>query len=802
MSTISLSQKKRIDMNHSRAGLHKDKENIEFKGKIYTELKNNATSPLESTGKQQVSFKGGIIDGVKTLIKGEEVLIGKEQFEYLTNTYYKDEPEIVAFWKKQLYKDGEFVPVKVKNLSLAERFQNLGKEAANSWNDILKGINLGSEKAGKTDKQVAEEGIGNLYRSVKHAKKDAKAKVNGPFSRLFGRYKDERKILEQRKQFLKEIGKCTTEADFNKVLDTGFTKGILTGTKDGIRNGARKYIGKDAKSLKRLIKRNFADKYKNTVVTKKVKDILNANYISQILKSPGGNYGSNTFQATNRIASGLISATFVAKDFYNYSMYLKNDPGAAKKESRSKFKQELWSRVGLTAALTYITTSMFRDKCDASLRTSLAMGLGVTAFSEVAGRLIAGRSVLPILRLKKKSKNKPAENDNQAKNKQKVAFAGGMDFLKKLVEKNEMTKKLDLLKAISPKKGEFVEKVLKKENSGSLKGINDKLFFGKNGKHKRVKKVVESIFLPVVWIVKTSASLAASLARFVTGNKELFIDKTKASVKDIKIADKYLEILNKSVKNKAPKLDLAKATPEQINQHKAAIEEEFGKLLSSKANSPVAYDPVALGTCNKVFGSALAAGFYALDTYNLGMKNSDGDYGTALGQARGRIAQDVTRVGVSSWFVAASNNFFSWLNNHSILGAAALTVGNVSAYEAATRLSVGMPLGKHTQKELIEIDEKQKNQKGLVGSFRRTMSRLTGKKSLSEKVKKGEQPQMPLYASNIKAQPIDKINITNTSEAAKMFYKHFKEMSADATKVDDNLVPSRFKDVLGQNYSY
>ncbi len=811
MSTLkNLSQNKRFNMKNNRARLNKDKENIKFKGSINSELKkNNAINSLGSTGKNQVGFKGGIGDSLKKFFNGEEVTLNEEQFKYLTDTFYQDEPAIVKFWESQVYKtvNGKkiFAPVKVKSLSLGERVNNLGREVKDSWKDI---INIfGNKKADKPDKELAEDGIGNLYKSIKYAKRSAKAEINGPLSGLLGNYKAEKKVLQKRKQFLEKISKCT-EHNIGNIIDNAFKDKILEGSQKAIVKSAKTYIkNKNTKDLKRLIKRNFATEYKNTIVTKKVKKILRSNYISKLIKSPP-KYGSNTFSAINRVVSGSVSSIFVAGDFFNYSMYLKNDPEAAKKESRSKFKQELCSRVGLTAILTYITASIFRDKCDASLKTSVGLGLGVAAFSEIVGRALTGR-----LFFHKRSKNKAVDHKNDdnsisnKQNKQKIAFAGRVDFMKQKVSKNEIFSKLALLKEIAHEnKSKTVEKVLRKENSGSLTGVNGSLYFGDNKSASIAKNIIKSVFFPINWALKK----IKSLARLITQNEKLFINENVASPKEIEEAKKYLDILSKSVKEKAPKIDPNNIKYEDLRNFiyktdgsltkefkklKDPITEEFGKQLSKKANSPVAYDPVALGSLNKVLGSALAALFYAFDAFKLGLENSDGDYGTALKQARGRIVQDSTRVGVSSWFVAGSNNMFSWINNHSIMGAAALTGSNVAAYEAATRLSVGMPIAKHSQKELIEIDEKHKNQKGLLGSYYKVMSRLTGKKPLSAKIKKGEQSQTPLYPSTINAQPLG-VNTSITGPAGRVFYRHFKEMSAETAKIDDKLVPERLKQAI------
>ncbi len=796
MSTISLSQNKRIDMPYRRTGLHKNKENVEFKSRINSELKKNTVSPLESTSNSQVSFKGvnfrRIGKGVKGFIKGIDKEINPEYYKYIRDKFYLKEKQnhIVAFWDKHLYNSDSFNNIKIKRDPLSERFLNIfKKDLGEFFEDVIRlKRKPADQKSGKED---AEKQFKAAYSGIKHLM----ASLKRPKA-----HKELLKRLKTQEWTSKSIG---------ELVEDCIKKNLISPDKEAeLRKLAPEYVQNGGKQKTKSLKYLFLRCFKDSTAEEKALKTLTKNQRSQLLKDPI-NFNSSTFATVNRIVSGLVSAIFVSRDFFNYSMFLKNDPEAAKKESRSKFKQELYSRVGLTAFFNYMTMSLLKEQCNASLKTSVLVGVGTTALAEVLGRKLAGRKVLPTIRFKNKKKNKDVgtsttDNNNTSSKKAKnVAFAGkvNLKMIKDKLPKDLVDAKLDLLANIAEgAKDSINKKYFLKEGEHYYLGLNGKASVG--------KKIVDSVFFPVKWGLNLGKE-AVNVFAPNTFNTEKYKDIARAKVllglvddaiksSNVKIDGIEAEKIHKLFESGNEK-ELAKKIrnllkPENKDALKL-VQEEYGRLHGNKINSDKSFDASKLGSYNKVLGSALAAGFYALDVWNLSMKDSNGDYNASFQKVRERVVQDSTRVGISSWFVAASNSLFSKWNNGSIFGAATLTAGNVSAYESATRLSVGMPLRKHNQKELIEIDEKHRKQKGPLGTYYKVMSRLTGKKPLSAKIKNNEPPQMPLYASNLNNQ----VDTSNTSLAAKEFYKHFKSMSADTTKVDDKLVPTRFKRAINQN---
>ena len=67
---------------------------------------------------------------------------------------------------------------------------------------------------------------------------------------------------------------------------------------------------------------------------------------------------------------------------------------------------------------------------------------------------------------------------------------------------------------------------------------------------------------------------------------------------------------------------------------------------------------------------------------------------------------------------------------------AAVVAPNTITTEVVTRASIGMPIKRKTYDEIIALEEKNENRKGLAGKYFKFMRLLTGKKPLSERMPK------------------------------------------------------------------
>lgn len=135
----------------------------------------------------------------------------------------------------------------------------------------------------------------------------------------------------------------------------------------------------------------------------------------------------------------------------------------------------------------------------------------------------------------------------------------------------------------------------------------------------------------------------------------------------------------------------------------------------------------------KVAVSTVTSGFLVLDNYNMVMIDSEGKDKDIAGQkAKERTIQRIVRIAYGASLIKLFNGLFKSQYNASLLGAEAVTTGNVLLTETLERTSVGLPLHEATREEIIGKDNEALNATGLRGLYFRFMSKLTGKKALSE----------------------------------------------------------------------
>lgn len=132
--------------------------------------------------------------------------------------------------------------------------------------------------------------------------------------------------------------------------------------------------------------------------------------------------------------------------------------------------------------------------------------------------------------------------------------------------------------------------------------------------------------------------------------------------------------------------------------------------------------------------SAVTSVFLVIDNYNMVMIDSNGkDKKLAEQKAKERTIQRIVRVAYGTALIKLFNGIFKSQYNASLLGAQAVNTANTLVTESLERTSVGLPLHEATREEIIEKDNEALNATGPKGAYFRFMSKLTGKKPLSEK---------------------------------------------------------------------
>ena len=136
----------------------------------------------------------------------------------------------------------------------------------------------------------------------------------------------------------------------------------------------------------------------------------------------------------------------------------------------------------------------------------------------------------------------------------------------------------------------------------------------------------------------------------------------------------------------------------------------------------------------KIAVSTVTSGFLILDNYNMVMVDSEGkDKKLAEQKAKERTLQRIVRIAYGAALIKFFNGIFKSQMDASLLGTQAVNTAYTFATETLERTSVGLPLHEATRDEIIEKDNETLNATGLKGVYFRFMSKLTGKKAISEK---------------------------------------------------------------------
>ena len=135
-----------------------------------------------------------------------------------------------------------------------------------------------------------------------------------------------------------------------------------------------------------------------------------------------GNYDTKHERALNRLVSGLPPAIFLANDAYNLSRMMDDDPKAAEKERKTRFKQET-SRILTSGYLTLITMGAFQKFINKS-KFGIVLTTGITVLvTEMFSRLSNGKHITRLTPEQARKINekehapeaqiKPADNNGQ-----------------------------------------------------------------------------------------------------------------------------------------------------------------------------------------------------------------------------------------------------------------------------------------------------------------------------------------------------------------------------------------------------
>ena len=115
---------------------------------------------------------------------------------------------------------------------------------------------------------------------------------------------------------------------------------------------------------------------------------------NKIVDPTKGKYSSTSLMIGNRFISGVVYAYFLGNDAYNTTMRYSNNKSEANVQRKSRIAQE-FSRIGLNMYIQNLLFGTLESSVNKSLPMALIVSGSTTAFSEILGRKLVGKPIVP-----------------------------------------------------------------------------------------------------------------------------------------------------------------------------------------------------------------------------------------------------------------------------------------------------------------------------------------------------------------------------------------------------------------------
>lgn len=248
-------------------------------------------------------------------------------------------------------------------------------------------------------------------------------------------------------------------------------------------------------------------------------------------------------------------------------------------------------------------------------------------------------------------------------------------------------------------------------------------------------------YKPWVVFLKTPFSFAWDVVKFpykiVNQAVEIFTKKAPKSQKSMDALN--MEAVSKSfdkISREAKKVrDAIASTSDEVQKQKYI--KKFQNFITETTLKAFNVDNISnvsnseLSNLAKTVTAAATIWFLMTDNYNMVMLKSNGnDIEGAETKFKERFVQEGSRLFYQTLLIDLFNNTFRKQYNGSLFGMSWITLTNTTMGEFFTRSSVGVPIGEHTRKELLDHEEKMNNAEGFKKRYNDFMIRLTGKRSI------------------------------------------------------------------------
>ncbi len=586
--------------------------------------------------------------------------------------------------------------------------------------------------------------------------------------------------LKSSSNIVKKLFKTNKDNIFDNIYNTKFLKNIRKKARAEEKYNALKGM---VEQVSKVMNKTDAD---DTIFK-----------ISQKFFDPkAGKYNTVHERSLNRLVSGGVSTYFLANDAYNLASLVTNDPNESTKEGKIRRNQEL-VRIGTTAYLQLITLGALTQIVNATSWASPLIIATTVLLSETLSRTLAGKPVFFVNKEQAQKYNQIEEKKSGKKfvftnttSNSKDKTQNKKEEEKGLFTLNTLFKYVCLSIAIGlggkglkkiPQVKEFMDKVSSEYNKKYNQLTTKTLEVDKSDFEKLTKKLRENGFdkladnyetmlkslnqgdkIPEkIKLGKVNRKFAQPLVDFALGIPrfaksclmfpyKLFsslisgitsIDVIKKSKVGEGIRD-FMELNPKATKASKgiDKVGIMTNAYRDLNDKLSLNDKEFKKYVkncsynsfnnqntSSKSNADMAL-------VTKLISSGVASLFLIADNYNMVMLKSNGeDKEGAWQKAKERIVQRISSLMYSSMFIKLFNSTFESQYHKSLMGMSAITATSQAAMEVTSRSSIGMPILKKTKEQIEQLEEKNENARGLKGKYYQFMSKLIGKKKLSQR---------------------------------------------------------------------
>lgn len=496
-----------------------------------------------------------------------------------------------------------------------------------------------------------------------------------------------------------------------------------------------------------------------------------------------GQYNSMAERILVAILTGIISTNFHGVDAYNTSILSTENTKEAKKEKRSRINQEI-VKTSITVFSTLTVLQALKKFSNKSVLSSSIVLVTSSILTEILARTLTKRPVLLLSPEKAKKlygdKDKKPQNETiktehkEEKSKpKKINNFGAKAFLVFAslvvagfgVNKVSSTKFMEsLLKSWTELKDKIIKKEIKYTKADyerltsifegtKFKELYNKVVVEKDGfvylgkKGRRIMEPLVEIglimpFKMMKFILMSPYNLVSKFSDVVSHsiNTKSFkrgvmetLGKGKKEELDVKDAQNALEWAERALSKKKNSIEDVK---EQFNKNVIASLDDVSRPNFSSNE---------LSSFLKYLLSIAASYFLIADHYNVVMRQTKGgNEDLAAQKAQERGMQQLAKIFFSGWIVHVINEMTKAVYNRSLLAVGLISMTTCSMYELLVRVSVGLPMRESSKEEILSLEKKNQSRKGLAGKYFRAMSFLTGKTSLSEKIKDKKEEQKEL----------------------------------------------------------